>query len=62
MAVDFLYDTAVADDEAGLRQVALEGLSLCLQRPRVWNSTGLSFDEESARTWRQQFIVGRSKK
>jgi hypothetical protein len=56
MAVDFLYDTAVADDEAGLRQVALEGLALCLQRPQIED------DEEWATTWRQQFIAERSKK
>ena len=54
MPVDFLYETAIADDDAGLRQVALEGLALCLQRPEV------SFDEEWATTWRQQFIVERS--
>ncbi|MHC4514880.1 MAG: hypothetical protein ACYTGW_01625 [Planctomycetota bacterium] len=56
MPVDFLYETAIADDEAGLRQVALEGLALCLQRPKI------SFDEEWATTWRQQFIVERSER
>ncbi len=53
MPVDFLYDTLVADDDAGLRQAALEGLALCLQRP-------VSFDEEWPTTWRQKFIVERS--
>ena len=56
MAVDFLYDTAVSDDEAGLRRVALEGLCLCLQRPEI------TLEEEWATQWRQKFIVERSKK
>ena len=55
MPVDFLYDTVVADDDAGLRQVALEGLALCLQRP-------VSFDEAWPTTWRQKFIIERSRK
>lgn len=56
MPVDFLYDTVVGDDDPGLRQVALEGLSLCLQRPRI------DFDEEWVTQWRRRFIIERSKK
>lgn len=57
MPVDFLYDTAVGDEDTSLRQVALEGLSLCLQRPNVDRDLE---DEEWATKWRQEFIVERA--
>ena len=57
MPVDFLYDTAVADSEPGLRSVALEGLALCIGRRKITFD-----DDEWAKEWRQKFIVDRQKR
>ena len=47
--VEFLCNTALEDDDQGLRLIALEALSHCLGRPPV-------FESSWARTWWQNYI------
>ncbi len=50
--VEFLYETAVGDQDANLRMVALDALARCLQRP-------LSFDLAWAeRWWQDEYVPG----
>ncbi|MEM7199319.1 MAG: hypothetical protein AAF628_03575 [Planctomycetota bacterium] len=53
--VEFLYETAVADEDTGLRATALEALAYCLEREP-------SFDPEWAeRWWHDDYVPNRSR-
>jgi hypothetical protein len=50
--VEFLYETAAADADPGLRRIALEALAHCLRRP-------VSFDPEWAERWWVDYVARR---
>ena len=59
MPIEFLYDTASGDEDAGLRRVALEGLARCLSEER--EGTRISLELEWAREWWREFVAQRDR-
>ena len=59
MPIEFLYETAADDEDAGLRRVALEGLARCISGEQEGGRISLEFDW--AREWWVEFVAQRDR-